>query len=394
MAMKNKQYHGRLPEGTCVTVTVEGKRIARVDARPDDAALPYLLPVLVDLQHNGALGIRYDSLCEQAPSDLETVADHLRRHGVGRCLMTFTTYPLDKLALSAARAAAWLEQDEALNRLFAGIFHEGVFISPEDGWRGAHAREWIQPPDFEAMRRFDAESGGRVRIINVAPEQPGGLAFIDQAVRAGKLAALGHCGPDADTVHEAVRRGATLVTHFGNGAPGLIHRHKNPLWAFLNDPSLRLGLICDGFHLPPDLIGAALRCKGAGGCFAVSDAASFAGCPPGEYARTDGRPFTIEPDGLTHMNNRDVLAGSWFQQDRCVEILVSRVGLSLPEAWRLCSEVPAAVIGEKLPALAAGEEASFVLARMEDRLLIEQSVHLGVPFLKEPIGTGVPRAAR
>jgi N-acetylglucosamine-6-phosphate deacetylase len=308
--------------------------------------------------------------------------------------MTLTTYPLGKLEVSAAKAASWLAQDDALNRLFAGIFHEGVFISPVDGWRGAHAQEWIQPPDYQAIQRIDACSGGRVRVVNVAPEQPGGLDFIEQAVRDGKQVALGHCGPDAETVHEAVRRGATLVTHFGNGAPGQIHRHKNPLWAFLNDPKLRLGLICDGFHLPPDLIGAALRCKGAGGCFAVSDAASFAGSPPGAYLRPDGRPFTIETDGLTHMNNRDVLAGSWFQQDRSVEILVSRVGLSLPEAWRLCSEVPAAIIGEKLPALAAGEEASFVLARMGDRLLIEQSVHLGVPFLKEPVGTGVPKPVR
>ena len=387
--MINKEYHGQLADGQCLTVTVEGAQIVRVEARAADATLPYLLPVLVDLQHNGSLGIRYDSLWQQTPADLETVANHLRRHGVGRCLMTFTTYPLDKLALSAAQVAAWLDQDAALNKLFFGIFHEGVFISPDDGWRGAHAREWIQPPDYEALRHFDAASGGRLRVVNVAPEQAGGLAFIEQAVDAGKLVALGHCGPDAELVHEAVRRGATLVTHFGNGAPGQIHRHKNPLWAFLNDPKLRLGLICDGFHLPADLIGAALRCKGAGGCFAVSDAASFAGCPPGEYARTDGRPFTIDPDGLTHMNNRDVLAGSWFQQDRCVEILVTRVGLSLHEAWCLCSEVPASIIGEKLPALAAGEEASFVLARMEEHLIIEQSVHLGVPYLTEPIGTGV-----
>ena len=384
-------YRGRLPDGACVSVAVAGTHIATVERLPADDALPYLLPVLVDLQHNGSLGIRYDSLWQHEPADLETVGNHLRRHGVGRCLMTFTTYPLDKLLLSAARVAAWLAQDAALNRLFPGIFHEGVFISPVDGWRGAHALEWIRQADYDAIQAFDDAAGGRVRIVNVAPEQPGGLDFIARAVDAGKLVALGHCGPDAATVHEAVRRGASLVTHFGNGAPGQIHRHKNPLWAFLNNPGLRLGLIGDGFHLPPDLIGAALRCKGPGGCFAVSDAASFAGCPPGAYSRPDGRPFTIEPDGLTHMNNRDILAGSWFQQDRCVEILATRVGLPLPEAWRLCSEIPAAIIGETLPAIAVGEEASFVLARLAGgRLLIEQSVHLGVPYLEQPLGTGMP----
>lgn len=81
-----------------------------------------------------------------------------------------------------------------------------------------------------------------------------------------------------------------------------------------------------------------------------------------------------------------MLAGAWFQLDRGVEFLVRNVGLSLPEAWRLCSEVPARLSGLTLPTFDPGQEASFVLARMDDEgLLLEQCVHHGEPYLDRPI---------
>ena len=68
-----------------------------------------------------------------------------------------------------------------------------------------------------------------------------------------------------------------------------------------------------------------------------------------------------------------------------MEFLVRELGMSFTEAWEQCSTIPARMIGERLPGIEAGEEASFVLARWDDGLVIEQSVHLGVPYLKSPI---------
>ena len=88
-----------------------------------------------------------------------------------------------------------------------------------------------------------------------------------------------------------------------------------------------------------------------------------------------------------HFAGSELLAGAWFQQDRSVEWLVQTQGLSLREAWRQASEVPAGILGEDLPRLEVGQEASFVLATWDDGLIIHQSVHSGRPYLAPPIRT-------
>lgn len=378
------KYRGRLEDGTAVEVTTSGRTIDNVDEIPPAEDLPWLLPVLVDVQHNGALGHYYNELHEVRREHLQDVADLLRRHGVGRCQMTLTTYPEQKLLETARRVDGWLEEDPELGALFPWVFNEGIFVSPEDGWRGAHSRQWVRPPDYDFIRRLDGAIGGRIRTVNVAPDQPGGLDFVSAAAADGKLVAIGHSGPDPETIREAVERGARVVTHFGNGAPSYVHRHRNPFWTFLVEDRLCLGLIGDGFHLPPDLVGTALRAKGPEGCFMVSDASGYSGCEAGDYTWAGGRDFVIEPNGHVHLADSEILAAAWFQLDRSVEFLVSQIGLSLPEAWNQCSRIPAELIGIDLPEPAAGEEASFVLARWEEGLVLEQSVHRGENYLTEP----------
>jgi len=359
----------------------------------DDPALPYLLPPLVDLQQNGACGTYFNEIERQGIERLDVIARHLRQHGVGRCQMTFTTYDPAGLERTAALVNRRLSDDADLSSLFFGIFHEGYYISPQDGWRGAHAREWVAPPDYERFRRLDDLTGNRIRTVNVAPEEPGALDFIQRAVRHGKVVAIGHCGPDAETVREAARRGATLVTHFGNGAAPMIHRFKNPFWAFLDEPKLTLGLICDGFHLPGEVVRVAMRVKGREGCFPVSDASGYAGMPPGEYRCFGHRDFVIRADGFCHVAGSELLSGAWFQQDRCVEFLVRAGKLPFLDAWEQCSLQPARVARIRLPDIAAGEEATFVIARWSDGVVIEQSVHRGREYCDKPVRPAEPALA-
>lgn len=383
--MSEKNYSGRLTDGRCVRVAVRGTQIASVTPLADDPALPYLLPPLVDLQQNGACGTYFNELERQGIGRLEVIARHLRRHGVGRCQLTLTTYDPEGQERTAALLDRKLSADADLATLFFGIFHEGYYISPQDGWRGAHAREWVVPPDYERFRRLDALTGHRIRVVNVAPEEPGGLDFIQRAVRDGKVAAIGHCAPSAEIVREAALRGATLVTHFGNGAAPMVHRFKNPFWAFMDEPKLKLGLICDGFHLPGEVVRVALKIKGRENCFPVSDASGYAGMPAGEYGIFGHRSFVIEPNGFLHIAGSELLSGAWFQQDRCVEFLVRQGKLPFLDAWEMCSLQPARLAGITLPSLAAGAEASFVLARWDDGVVIEQSVHLGAEYCDKPV---------
>jgi len=266
------------------------------------------------------------------------------------------------------------------------FFHEGIFISPEDGWRGAHPLGQVKKPEYELFKRIDNASGNRFKMVNVAVEVEGGLDFVEAAAKDGKIVALGHSGPNAEAIAEAVARGATMVTHFGNGALATIKRFDNPFWAFLHHKELRLGLICDGFHLPKELVSAAIQCKGKENCWIVSDASPYSGCDAGSYDGGSLGPFVITEDRCIHLaSGREYLAGNWFQQDRCVEFLVQNLKYDFLDAWEMCSIVPANLMGIDIPEIKEGEEASFVLAKYDDGVVIDQSVHLGKEYLKESI---------
>jgi len=382
--MSDSSYVGRTPEGNLVEVEVRGGKIRSVvpvlESQNSEKEIPYILPVLVDLQHNGALGAYYGEIPDVGVSKLHEIAAHLRSHGVGRCLLTLVTQERSQLERVASFLGSVFDADRDLARLYCGIFHEGIYVSPRDGWRGAHAKSWIEAPNWERLAVIDELTGGRIRLVNVAPEEPGGLDFITKAVAADKTISLGHCCPTPEIIDEAIARGASMVTHFGNGAAAQIHRFNNPLWTFLDRDELTLGLICDGSHLPGSVVRTAMKCKGREKCLPVSDASGCSGLPAGPYEILGERLIEITPECRVHMaGNPDILAGGWFQQDRSVEFLVKEAGLSFLDAWDQCSRVPARAIGLPLPDLVAGEEASFVLARWENGLVIEQSVHAGVP---------------
>lgn len=378
--MSSHSYKGKTLDNRAVEVTVKGKTIASVLEIPNTPELPWLLPPLVDLQHNGSLGISYCLL--DSADDLRTIGKHLLSHGVCRVLPTFPTYEYEEVCRGGSKFRKFVESDPALAKLFFGIFHEGVFISPDDGWRGAHGKEHVQPPNWELFKQFDDATGGLTRVINIAPEEPGGLKFIDKAIAAGKQIALGHCNPDTAAIREAVKRGATIVTHFGNGAAPLIPRFKNPFWEFLANPGLSLGLVGDGFHLPPEVVQVAIRQKGYDNCFVVSDANRSAGLPPGCYESFNGSKRILEPNGFLHLENSEILSGSSCQLDHCVEFLINEVGFTFESAWRQCSIIPANIIGIKLPELKTGEEATFVQGRFVDRKLnLECTVFNGEVYI-------------
>ena len=380
--MCSLSYKGITLEEQAVQVFVAQDKISGVKNIKPEVGLPYILPSLVDIQHNGALGFAYNNMDRDAPEQLQIIANRLIRCGVGRVLATFTTAPYEVLNTAAQAISEVLNVGSELDKLFCGIFHEGVFISPESGWRGGHDPAYILSPNWNKFQHLNQLSGNRVKLVNIAPEEPGALVFIEKAVDLGMKVAIGHCCPDTSVINEAVKRGASLVTHFGNGASPNIHRFKNPFWGMLDNEELALGLVGDGFHLPPEVIRSALRVKGQERCFMVSDANLYSGCKPGLYHRLGGCDCVIEPNGFIHLPDHDILAGAWFQNNRSVEFLVNCVGLDFAEAWKMCSTTPARLMNIHLPTVKEGEEATFVQVNFKNnKLVIKQSVFCGKEYL-------------
>ncbi|HXX94071.1 MAG TPA: amidohydrolase family protein [Planctomycetota bacterium] len=319
-------------------------RAGRIERAEPGGKGPFVGPGLVDLQLNGFRGLDFNTL--PVPPDLPgDVTRELYKEGVTSYLATVITNSpsaIEEAVRAIARACA---ADPEADAAIAGIHLEGPFIAREDGPRGAHERKYVRAPDWGLVRRWQEEAEGRIRLVTMSPEWPGSSAFIRTCVAHGIAVSIGHTAATPEEIRQAVRAGASLSTHLGNGAHLTLPRHPNYLWEQLAQDALRACIIADGFHLPDSVIKVVMRVKGANAMLA-SDAVYLSGLAPGRYTTHIGGKVVLTRDGRLHLaSNPKLLAGSVMMLRQGVDHLV-RAGLcDLAEAWEMASTRPAEALG-------------------------------------------------
>lgn len=296
----------------------------------------------IDLQVNGYGGINFSDPALSIEQILE-VTERLWQRGTAAFCPTVITSPLEVYERVLPCLARAIESAESKGRLL-GIHLEGPYISPEDGARGAHPRPFTRLPSMDEFERLYDLAGGHLRLLTLAPELPGALELIRQAVSRRVVVGIGHTLAGSEAIRVAVENGARLSTHLGNGCPNLLQRHHNPLWPQLANPDLTAMLITDGHHLPPDLIKTVLLAKGAQRVIVTSDSAPVAGLPPGDYDYFGGRA-RLEPGGRLHSLEGDMLAGSSATMGECMQYLASLGVLTESELEQVGYDNPLAVVG-------------------------------------------------
>src|ERR1700741_2944208 len=93
-------------------------------------------PGLFDLQVNGFAGVDFNAPNLNAERVVEALG-RMRMTGVTRCLPTLITSSFDRFAANA-RVLSRLQSP-----MVAGLHMEGPYLSPEDGYRGAHPRAHV-----------------------------------------------------------------------------------------------------------------------------------------------------------------------------------------------------------------------------------------------------------
>ena len=351
-----------------VSVTIEDGRIASIE---DDGAPAlggddvWISPGLFDVQVNGAGGINYSSGDLTVERVLQA-SEWAYRAGTALFCPTVTTSPAEQ-AISGLRTLAMAcEQSDAANASFAGFHVEGPYIASEDGPRGAHPLVHTRDPDWEEFCRYQEAAGGRIRILTLAPEREGSLAFIEKASDAGVIVALGHTGASRARIREAVAAGARMSTHLGNGAHAEIPRHDNYIWEQLATDELWAGIIPDGHHLPPPVLKSFYRSKQKERICLVSDVSSIAGLPPGIYGRSYGSDeVEIHENGKISLAGTPYLAGASLFLDHGIPNTVAYTDATLAEALEMATINPARLLGVdgRLGRVAPGMDASLTLFR-------------------------------
>jgi len=294
-------------------------------------------PGFLDLQVNGFAGVDFNDPATTV-DDLHRALGVLRTHGVTRLLPTLITSSAERFDL-CARLILGVKTDA-----FVGIHMEGPYISPEDGPRGAHPREFAAPASIEDFRRRQDAAAGHIRLVTLAPEVPGAIPLIEHLRANGIRVAIGHTAAPAEVIRDAVKAGATLSTHLGNGAAQMIPRHPNFLWEQLAADQMSASLIVDGHHLPPATVKTMIRAKSVRRTILVTDAIAAAGQPPGEY-QLGSVKVRLDETGRVAIPGSPGLAGSALAMDRAVANTVRFAGVSLEDALAMATTNPAAYMG-------------------------------------------------
>jgi N-acetylglucosamine-6-phosphate deacetylase len=328
------------PEGS---VLFEGRSIREVS--PDDSLLAYadethehgdslLLPGFVDLQVNGAFGV--DAASE--PSLVPELSQRLLSTGTTAYLPTIISSPeslyeevLPKLTATTRESSSGAE--------VLGVHLEGPFINLEK--RGAHAAAHVVPPDPELLvHLLDLAP---VRMITIAPELGGADELMALASRRGVAVSAGHSDAPFELAYRVFDASVAGVTHLFNAMSAMHHREPGLPGAAFAHPRVVCGLIADGLHVHPEMVGLAFRMLGPDRVCLTTDAIAAAGMGDGEY-RLATR--TVYMDGGAPRLGSGAIAGSVLTMNEAFRNILAFTGCTIAEAARMASTTPARLVGE------------------------------------------------
>ena len=318
-----------------------------------DAEGLYALPGLVDIHFHGAMG---KDFCDGTEEAIQTLADFEASKGVLAICPATMTFS-EEILNGVMDAAAAHKNGKGAD--LVGINMEGPFISPKKV--GAQNPEYVHTADIEMFRRLQKRANGLIKLVDVAPEEPGALDFI-RACRDEVRISIAHTCTDYDTAIAAFEAGATHMTHLYNAMPGITHRAPGPIIAAL-EKGAEVELITDNVHIHPAMVRFTFRTFGDDHMILIADSMMACGLPDGQYS-LGGQAVTVEGRRATLTEQPGTIAGSATCLYDCMKVAVREMNVPLESAVRAASENPARSIGidADYGSLAAGRYGNVILA--------------------------------
>ena len=339
----------------------------RADEEIVDAGGAYALPGLVDIHFHGAVG---HDFCDADEAGLQAIADFEASKGVlAICpaTMTFNEEILNGIMDVAAAHRNGRGAD------LVGINMEGPYISPSKV--GAQNPKYVMGADAGMFRRLQERSGGLIKLVDVAPEEPGNLDFIRACHDEARIS-IAHTCADYDTAKAAFAAGASHMTHLYNAMPGITHRAPGPIIAALEDGA-EVELITDGIHIHPAMVRFTFNTFGDDHVILIADSMMACGLPDGQYS-LGGQAVTVKGALATLTEHPGTIAGSATCLYDCMRHAVLDMGVPLASAVRAATLNPARSIGidADYGSLEPGRWGNVVLA--DEQLNIQKVIQKGV----------------
>ena len=338
-----------------------GEKLPSVTGNVIDAGGKWILPGFIDIHCHGGMGC---DVMDGTLSDVETIAKYHAGGGTTAFLPTTASSTIESIlqALEAIHQA----RIGGVSAKVIGAHIEGpYFCYPK---RGCHLPKFVRNPRPDEYDRI-LEYSDDITSMTLAPELGGSKELIKILVKNGIVASIGHSDATYGQVLDAIEWGATHVTHIYCAMSTIVKNGPARICGIVESTllldELTTEVISDGKHLPPELIKLVIKAKGIDKVCVITDAMRGAGMPSGVYTfgPKDGQEALVQ-DNMAIMPDRTGYASSVVRTKDLVKTLVESVGLSLVDAVKMASIVPAKIVGvdDRMGSLEKGKDANVIIA--------------------------------
>ncbi len=314
------------------------------------------IPGLIDIHIHGVNGA---DVMDASVEALETMSDALPKEGTTSFLATTMTQSQAAIEKALITAGSYIQKYQPPGKAeILGIHLEGPYVNKSKA--GAQPEEFIVNSSIEQFEKWNNLANKTVKIVTLAPEQPGGMEMVKYLDENGIIASIGHSDATYEEVSQAIEAGAKHVTHLFNQMRGLHHREPGVVGAALLREELTAELIADGVHVRPEMMKLAFQQKGEKELILITDAMR-AKCLKNGIYDLGGQAVTVE-DGKAVLQD-GTLAGSILKLGNAMKNMMAFTGCSLEDAIQMASVNPAKQLNviDRKGTLSIGKDADIVI---------------------------------
>lgn len=319
-----------------------------------------VVPGMIDLHIHGAAGA---DVMDGTMDALKTMAEILPQEGTTSFLATTMTQGVPEIESALQTVNTYMGGSNPPGEAeVLGLHLEGPFISPKRA--GAQPLDHIRNPDVKQFQEWQELSGNHIKLVTLAPEEPGGYELSSYLKETGVVASIGHSDALYKEVVRSIEAGVTHATHLYNGMRGLHHREPGVAGGVMLHDEITTEIIVDGIHSRPEMVKFAYRNKGPDRVVLITDAMRAKCMGNGSYT-LGGQDVTVNGNEATLADG--TLAGSILKMKDAVRNMQEFTSCSTEEVIQMTAVNQAKELGvyDRKGSLSAGKDADVVVLNEE-----------------------------